>query len=206
MRISSLCLAAACLFGAVVVHAAELPPVEQFFDNPRFGGAVLSPDGKSLALRVASKGTRERLAVLDIATNKAKVVAEFADVDVADIDWISDKRLVLNTRDRRWTPGGARYAPGMYAVNSDGSNFLQLVTRTQNLSNDSGRAAAVVRPQAESAGQAGFRVRLHGAAAVRRQLPERRLCRPDPPEHHQRQDRAGAASGKDGALAARRRA
>jgi dipeptidyl aminopeptidase/acylaminoacyl peptidase len=140
MRFSSLCLAAACLFGAALAHAAELPPVEQFFDNPRFGGALLSPDGKALAVRVASKGTRERLAVLDIATNKAKVVAEFADVDVADVDWISDKRLVLTTRDKRWTPGGLRYGPGMYAVNSDGSNFLQLVSRTNNLSNDSGRA------------------------------------------------------------------
>jgi len=140
MRFSSFSLAALCLGAFTLVHAAELPPVEQFFDNPRFAGAVLSPDGKSLAVRVASKGTRERLAVLDIASNKAKVVAEFADVDVAEIHWISDKRLVLNTMDRRWTPGGAKYAPGLYAVDRDGANFLQLISRTNSLANDSGRA------------------------------------------------------------------
>jgi len=139
MLLRSLCLAA-CLSALAPAFGADLPPAAHFFNNPGFGGAVLSPNAKSVAVRIASKGSRERLAVLDIASNSAKVVAEFADVDVNTVEWISNDRLVFNTRDRHWTPGGPRYAPGLYAVNRDGSQFRQLISRTRDIASDSGRA------------------------------------------------------------------
>jgi dipeptidyl aminopeptidase/acylaminoacyl peptidase len=136
MIFRSLCLAAACALFLAPAHGADLPPAVQFFENPAFGDAVLSPDARSLAVRVAGKGSRERLAVLDIASNTAKVVAEFEDVDVRHVEWISDNRLVFTTFDWRWTPGDKRHAPGLYAVDKDGKRFLQLITRTAVVGTD----------------------------------------------------------------------
>ncbi len=112
--------------------AAELPPAADFFENPSFGGPVLSPNGRLLALRVAGKGTRERLAVLDIASNKASIVASFPEADVDDIRWVNNERLVFDTVDRLAPPGDREHGPGLYAVNRDGSGFLQLVSRTRD--------------------------------------------------------------------------
>jgi len=131
-------LAATCLAGLApgVALAAEAPPVADFFDNPSFGGPVLSPDGRLLALRVSSKGSRERLAVLDIASNQAKVVAAFEDVDIGHLRWVNKQRLIFDTADRRTAPGDINHGPGLYAVNHDGSRFVQLASRTLDIDTD----------------------------------------------------------------------
>jgi len=132
-----LTIAAACLIGlapAVTLAAAPVP-VADFFDNPSFGGPVLSPDGRLLAVRVAGKGARERLAVLDVTNNQAKVVASFADIDIGEFRWINKERLVFDTVDRHTAPGDVNRGPGLYAVNRDGSQFVQLASRTNNVSN-----------------------------------------------------------------------
>jgi dipeptidyl aminopeptidase/acylaminoacyl peptidase len=111
---------------AAVAGAAPVP-IEHFFENPTFSGAILSPDAKSLAVLVASEGTRDRLAVVDLVNNTVKVVATFAQADVGDFEWVNPQRLVFNSRDKRTGPGDERFAPGLYAVNRDGSHFKQLV-------------------------------------------------------------------------------
>ncbi|MBL0086717.1 MAG: hypothetical protein IPP44_08535 [Ideonella sp.] len=54
----------ALVAAAADAAAASLPPIEAFFEEPMFGGASLSPNGRSLALRVGTKGESARLAVL----------------------------------------------------------------------------------------------------------------------------------------------
>ncbi|MFA9217566.1 MAG: hypothetical protein ACEQSK_10740, partial [Sphingomonadaceae bacterium] len=112
--------------------ASARPALEDFFDNPSFTGALLSPSGRYLAARVGGKDLRDRLGVVDLSNDKITVVASFADADIGTFAWVNDDRLVLNTTDRSIGQGDMRYGPGLYAVNRDGSKFRQLVKRTNN--------------------------------------------------------------------------
>src|SRR3954470_23400993 len=71
------------------------PPVEDFFGNPEFSGALLSPSGKYLAVKVGSKDQRDRLAVVELGANTVKVVGNFSDADIGKFQWINDERLAF---------------------------------------------------------------------------------------------------------------
>jgi dipeptidyl aminopeptidase/acylaminoacyl peptidase len=129
-----------CLFsllagagGASLAQSPGAPPapepIAHFFDNPVFSGARLSPNGRFVAVRVAPKSGRVRLAAVDLATMKSTVLAEFKDADVGQFRWVNDKRLVLTVTDNELAVGDVRAGPGLYAVNVDGGGFLQLVSR-----------------------------------------------------------------------------
>jgi dipeptidyl aminopeptidase/acylaminoacyl peptidase len=109
--------------------AADLPPLTSFFTNPALSRALLSPSGKYLALRVGSADHRDALTVLDVATGTATQVAAFADADVGKFEWVNDERLVFDTADRRLGAAQVDFAPGLYAINRDGSKLLQLAVR-----------------------------------------------------------------------------
>ena len=126
MRLLALLLAAA----VHLASAAAPPPIEDFFANPEFSGAQLSPGGKYLAVRVGAKDQRDRLAVVTLADSKVQVVGNFSDADIGQFDWVNDERLVFTATDRSVGVGDMRYAPGLYAINRDGSKFRQLVSRS----------------------------------------------------------------------------
>jgi dipeptidyl aminopeptidase/acylaminoacyl peptidase len=117
---------------ATTAHAdapAAPPSLESFFSTPNFGGAVLSPSGKYLAARSGGPGKHDFLVVIDLQTNDAKVVAAYNDADVDIFRWVSDERLVFDVRDKNVAQGDLQYAPGLFAVNRDGSKLLQLAER-----------------------------------------------------------------------------
>ena len=109
---------------------AQRPPIADFFENPEFSGALLSPTGNYLAVRIGSKELRDRLAVVTLADNSVKVVAAFGDADVGTFQWVNDERLVFTATDRTVGQGDMRYGPGLYAINRDASKFIQLVSRS----------------------------------------------------------------------------
>ena len=115
--------------GAGAADAAATLPAEAFFRSPALSGAVLSPAGRLVALRVGAPGSRDRLAVLDLSTMKVQPVASFDDADVTDFHWVHDGRLVFMLGDRRLPAADRAFAPGLYAVNADGSGYKQLVQR-----------------------------------------------------------------------------
>jgi len=115
---------------------AQPPRAEQFFRNPVFGDAVLSPNGRLLAFRSASKGGRDRLGVLDLQTMKSNAVAAFNDADVGQFEWVNDKRLVFDLATELNAPGFVKMAPGLFAVNHDGGDFRQLVETTSEFVKD----------------------------------------------------------------------
>jgi dipeptidyl aminopeptidase/acylaminoacyl peptidase len=123
------------------VHAAPaaLPPVEHFFDNPGFSGAVLSPDARFLAVRTSKPDGRDMLAVVNLETMALRTVGNFADWDIGDFAWVNNERLMFNTTDSRVGQGDIEFAPGLYAINRDGSDFRQLVERHDHLVRDAGR-------------------------------------------------------------------
>jgi dipeptidyl aminopeptidase/acylaminoacyl peptidase len=109
--------------------APALPPVESFFENPTFGGAMLSPSGRYLAARTGGPGRHDVLTVIDLETNQLKVVASFSAADVDDFQWVNDERLVFTVTDKALGQGEVWYGPGLFAVNRDGTRPLQLASR-----------------------------------------------------------------------------
>lgn len=114
---------------AGVAHSAPTPSVESFFQNHAFGGAVLSPDGQKLAVRISDKNQRMRLAVVNLTDMQPQVVASFEDSDVGSFRWVNNQRLVFDLTDIQVAASDIKAAPGLFAVNADGSGFKQLVER-----------------------------------------------------------------------------
>jgi len=106
--------------------ATAPPPAEAFFNTPLFGGAVISPDGKHLAARIAQPGGRTQLVVIDLASRKAQVVANFKDADVSSVLWVNDKRLVFQSYDSKSESINAAFSSSVFAVDRDGGRLLQL--------------------------------------------------------------------------------
>ncbi|GGX91921.1 prolyl oligopeptidase family serine peptidase [Massilia dura] len=128
IRVSFLALAAALLGAAWAAQAAP-PPVADFFGPSAFGGAQLSPNGRYVAAKVPGASGRDRLAVVELATSKAQVVAEFSDGDIGDFQWVNDDRLLFDSTDKDVGAGDVTAAPGLFAVDRDGRNFRQLAQR-----------------------------------------------------------------------------
>ena len=132
---ASLChavLLALSLCAAPAVQAQvspALPPIEQFFSRPAFNGGLLSPTGRYLAARSSAQGQRDFLVVVDLETNKGKVVASYNDADIGDFQWVNGERLMFDVNDRTVAQGDIEYAPGLFAVNADGSQLVQLADR-----------------------------------------------------------------------------
>jgi len=125
------------LAAAVSTASAQQQAIEDFFNNPEFSEPVLSPSGRYLAAKVASKDNgRDMLAVVDLSENKAKAVAGFATADVGHVQWVNDGRLLFDLRDKTEGEGDRRMAPGLFAVDRDGSHFRQLAERTNDFVRD----------------------------------------------------------------------
>ncbi len=119
-----ICGAAIMLLMAASSHAAP-PAPEVFFGNEDIGEAALSPSGTRLAFTTAKGAERVGLTVLDLApggklTRPAQIIRE----DVIGINWLNDDRLLYSLAD---LSGVRRHAPGLFAVNLDGSGRRMLV-------------------------------------------------------------------------------
>ena len=109
---------------------ASPPPVAAFFKPPRFGVAELSPDGQRVAFTSpGGNGDRLRLAVLDLASGKATVAVGLDEADIDRIEWVNNHRLVFTAADHGVAWGKRDSAPGLFAVEADGSGFRRLVHR-----------------------------------------------------------------------------
>ena len=124
----SLALAAG-LAGAA--HAADdgIGP-ERFFQNDRMTGAAISPDGRTVAITMATSRTdRVRLVALDLKTMKFTSLAGFADADVDSFHWVNDHRIVFDSDDRQVGIGKLDAASGLYGVNIDGTGLRELISQ-----------------------------------------------------------------------------
>jgi acetyl esterase/lipase len=121
------------LLGAVVtaaLHAAP-PPPEVFFGDPDLVEAVLSPSGRKLALTTKAGSPRLALVVLDLAPGGKPVrTALFNDGDVFNVHWVNDGRLLFSVQDDAGVGKRPTGAPGLMAVNADGSRMTPLISRT----------------------------------------------------------------------------
>ncbi|MBI3349318.1 MAG: S9 family peptidase [Burkholderiales bacterium] len=109
---------------------AAPPPAELFYKDAELVDVVLSPSGRKLAFTTSKGVDRVALVVMDLDQGgKISAVARFSDGDIHNARWVDDERLVYGVVDT--FDGSARYsgAPGLFAVNADGSKFRQLVRR-----------------------------------------------------------------------------
>jgi len=88
----------------VVAADGKGKPVDVTSENPAYDfGPAFSPDGKSLALRMMKRAgfeaDRERLAVIDVASHKLRVVTEGWDRSLGSIAWSRDGRTVITDTD-----------------------------------------------------------------------------------------------------------
>ena len=114
-----------CGLASAETAATKPIAIETLFDHPHYGKAILSPNTKLLAA-TAKVGDRMRLVVIDLETQKAKVVAGYNEVDIWSFHWVNDQRLVYTVMDLGGTlddqPG-----EGLFAVDADGSNSRELM-------------------------------------------------------------------------------
>jgi dipeptidyl aminopeptidase/acylaminoacyl peptidase len=122
-------LAIAFLESGALAQPAAPPPVEAFFSKPDIREAVISPDGRHVALASRNKEGHEQLVVIDTETLSAKVVASFTTADVVNVHWASDKRLVYTASDPDRETSALVVPPGLYAVNADGSDYKDVLSR-----------------------------------------------------------------------------
>jgi acetyl esterase/lipase len=120
------------LFAIVLTVAGAsqaAPPVKHFFENAVFSDARLSPSGRYVGLRIGNDTARDSLVIM--ATDTLKVVgsARLEGEDIGSFRWVNDNRLVFTIHDRTVAPGDARYAPGLFAMDRDGSNLRRLANR-----------------------------------------------------------------------------
>lgn len=117
--------------GAAQPHGEPLP-AERYFQHPAVLDAKLSPSGKRLALTTSRGSARVSLVVVDLGpTPSSRRAASYKEADVVFFDWAGDDRLVFSVADLQYRRGGAfQRAPGLYAVDADGSRFTRLISRT----------------------------------------------------------------------------
>ena len=105
---------------AVALKARQIP-LETFFRRAEFNQMALSPNGEKLAAVSPLKG-RGNLVVIDLNKRSRQVITSFEQMDVADFEWINNKRLCLRVADGQDVTGAVTYR-GSYCINDDGSDM-----------------------------------------------------------------------------------
>ena len=101
------------------------PSVETFFKKPLYGSPVLSPSGRFLAVTTPLNG-RRNVGVLDLDDRKVVPITSFTAVDVIDVTWLTDDRMVVRSGDlQRGTGEPPRYL-GEFAVDRDAAHPMAI--------------------------------------------------------------------------------
>lgn len=111
--------------------AASLPPASAFFQAPNVADALLSPDGRRVALSAHLQG-RLGLFVFDLDAPERgpQRVALAGDADIGRFAWVNDERLVFELDDLQARDAASRrLGPGLFSARRDGSELRQLVAQ-----------------------------------------------------------------------------
>ncbi len=108
---------------------ADVIAVADFFKNSQLTQATLSPDGKHVALLVVDSNGRLMLAVTAVDVIAPKVLVRYANADVGTFNWVNNQRLVYSLADRKVARSDEDAGPGLFAIDIDGGNQRQLISR-----------------------------------------------------------------------------
>lgn len=129
--LASVTIAAAVL--PITAHAVEaLLPVRDFFSADAMSKPVLSPSGSHLAVRIGGANGRYQLAVISLLPpRQVKIIAGFADADVANVLWVNDDRLIFTISDLQSSYTDRR-GGDLFAVDKTGEQQRLLKRNTSN--------------------------------------------------------------------------
>ena len=112
---------------AAPVAPPSTVPTADFFNFPTMNGASISPDGRAVSILVRNTAGRRQLAVLDTADlSKFRIVASFAEFDIAGARWADSKTLVFSMGDESESAFEQR-GSGLYAIGADGEGMRTLI-------------------------------------------------------------------------------
>jgi dipeptidyl aminopeptidase/acylaminoacyl peptidase len=119
-------MAAAAFLLTFAAQAAEPIPVKAFFEKAAISEAEISPTGQHVALVAVNKEGRAQLIVVDTATLKPFVAAASKNLDVANVYWVNERRLVYSLGDTDRTYSEYTFPLGVFAVDRDGTEHRDL--------------------------------------------------------------------------------
>lgn len=105
---------------------AEPAATRSFFEEPPFGGAVLSPDAQKVAFKLRVKDSPAKLVVMDLTTQTPTVVASFENESIDSFAWVNEQRLVFRLATWQQGVGQMVINPGLFAVDANGERYKQL--------------------------------------------------------------------------------
>jgi dipeptidyl aminopeptidase/acylaminoacyl peptidase len=112
----------------LVAGASAAPPsAADFARRADVQSVVVSPSNSHAALLVQTQKGRVALAVVDLADpGQRRVIAGYEDVDIVEVSWVNDKRLVFSAQQ----PGPRiEYEMwGSFAIDRDGEDLVHLIT------------------------------------------------------------------------------
>jgi len=103
-------------------------PAEVFFSWPEMAQPLLSPSGRYMAVLMRGAKDRNSLGVIDLEeVGNSKGLLQFGDVDIGNVRWLGDERLIFSVVDLQAGMGERRIAPGLFVIDRDGKNYRELV-------------------------------------------------------------------------------
>lgn len=132
-------------------------PAADFFSFPTMSGASIAPDGKHVAVLVRNTAGRRQVAVLDSADlSKFRIVASFAEFDIAWAEWADDSSIVFSIDDESASAEGQR-GSGLYAIGIDGEGMRTLI----NFRGGNSETGTMIKSHSLDANRYSFGQRLH---------------------------------------------
>ncbi len=127
-----LVLCAAATVALPTITQAAPPPAKAFFAPSEFNEVALSPSGNYLAVTTAKLAGRRALYVFDLIGGKPPTqAARIEELDVVDVQWVNDDRLLFSVVNLALGSGSRNHEPsGLFAVNRDGEGLRTLIRRT----------------------------------------------------------------------------
>lgn len=127
--------------------AAPLPAAA-FFRSADLQEAVLSPSGTRLAVTSSAGGGRVGLFVFDLVGGGKPVrEAQFGNVDIIGVAWVSEERLLFSATDYSSGSGSGDGGPGLFSVDPQGGSLLELIERKSNVVDDGSRRGLDINHQ-----------------------------------------------------------
>lgn len=107
---------------------AEKLPLEHFVTIPSITSPNVSPDGKHIAALIKNQNGSYDVAVTEFGSTEFSIVAKMENPTdrIGFIYWANNERLLISSSFQASYGDRNFYLPRLYAVNIDGSNFIQI--------------------------------------------------------------------------------
>ena len=128
------------------------PAIEEFVRRPQYTEMLASPSGRYLATTRAISG-RLNLVIIDLETRSSFGITNFNDIDVGQVRWVGDERLVFSAIEINKPSGQeAPNAGGLFTVSREGKDFRQLANTAAQLRRSESGGFVALRYQASIPG------------------------------------------------------